>query len=173
MATKPTGNRPGRPRVPLRDHPMRFDLALAEAIRRGLKVGGNRARALAVAELRAIKTDAAPSTRLAPLCAKIGGEIVSYDIARLRGDPDEEDLSKRIQEINTLEKMMRRGIAENEKDYFDRLSTCFFAALFSKISPERRAAGIEDLSREIGEEEKFAGIVAKLREMATAVANGQ
>jgi hypothetical protein len=173
MVTRPTGNRPGRPRVPLREHPLRFGLALAEAIRRGLKVSGNKARALAIAELRTVKISEEPSTRLAPLYAKIGGEIVSYDIERLPGDPDEEDPSKRVQEINTLEKMMRRGIAEDERDYFDKLSTCFFAAIFSKTALERRAAGIELLSREIGEEAHFAGIVAKLREMTAEVAHIQ
>jgi hypothetical protein len=121
---------------------------------------------VAVLELRASKTDDADlDPRMGRLHAKRGGEVVSYDISALLGDPDERiDLSKRIQEINTLEKMVRRGTVEADPEYFRKLATCFFAALFSKAGLEMRATGIELLSREIGEEAHFAAVVAKLRE---------
>jgi hypothetical protein len=166
VVTKPTGNPPGRPRVAIRNHPLRFDLALAEAIRRECKVSAQKATELAVLELRAKKTDDAElDPRIARLHAKRGGEVVSYNISELPGDQNERiDLSKRIQEINTLEKMVRRGMVEADPEYFKKLAACFFAALFSKAGLEMRATGIELLSREIGEEAHFAAMVAKLRE---------
>jgi hypothetical protein len=142
VVTKPTGNRPGRPRVSFRDDPLRFDLALAEAIRRGLKVSAQKARALAVMALRA---DPRQET---------GVGIMSFDISTFRAGPNarfERDLSKRIQAINTLEKKAKRGIAEDDREYFTTLSACYYAALFGKGSIERRAIGIELLSKEIGE----------------------
>ena len=160
MVTKPTGKPPGRPQIPLRDHPLRFDLALAEAIRWGRKVGLHRAIVLAVVELRARKTDAEPSPRLVRHLER-GGTIVSYDISTLSGSPNETiDLSKRIQAVNTLEKMLRREVSDTDKEYFLKLATCMFSALFSKKSLDERATGIELLSREIGEEGHFAEMVA-------------
>jgi hypothetical protein len=175
MVTKATGNPPGRPPIALRNNPLRFAFALAEAIRRGLRISGNRARSLAVLYLYALRTDAEPSPRLGRLQARRGGEIVSFDISRLPGDRSEtRDVSKRIQTVNTLEKMAKRGVAKEDMVYFDKLATCFFAALFSKASLVRRASGIERLSHEIGEEAHFVAVVAEMRvKVATdATANG-
>jgi hypothetical protein len=165
VVSKPTGRAPGRPRGSLRDNPLRFDWALAEAIRRGLKVSGHKARALAVVALRAKKTDHDEITpRLARIQEKQGGELVFYDISAIGGDPDERiDLSKRLQVVNSLEKMSARGLAEEDKEYFEKLAACFFAALFSKGDLGRRATGIELLSRKIGEEGHFAEMVAQMR----------
>jgi hypothetical protein len=171
MVTKATGKPPGRPRVLLRDNPLRFELALAEVIRRRFKVSGHKARVLAVLELRAKKTDDDEiNPRLARIQEKQGGELVFYDISAIGGDPDEGvDLSKRLQVVNSLEKMSKRGLAEEDKEYFEKLATCFFAALFGKGDLVRRAAGIELLSREIGEEGRFARMVAHMR--ATVASN--
>jgi hypothetical protein len=165
MVTKPTGKPPGRPRVSLRENPLRFELALAEAIRRGLKVSGHKARALAVLELRGTKgADDEINPQLARIQEKHGGEVVFYDVSAIGGDSDERiDLSKRLQAVNSLEKMSRRGLVEEDKEYFTKLSTCFFAALFGKGDLGGRATGIELLSRQIGEEGHFAGMVAHMR----------
>jgi hypothetical protein len=166
MVTKPTGKPPGRPRAPLRDNPLRFELALAEVIRRGLKVSSHKARTLAVLWLRAKKTDDDEvNPRLARIQKKHGGEIVFYDISTIDGgDPYERiDISKRLQVVNSLEKMSARGLAEEDKEYFTKLSTCFFAYLFGKGDLGTRATGIELLSRKIGEEGHFAEMVAHMR----------
>jgi hypothetical protein len=165
MVSKPTGRQPGRPRVSLRDNPLRFELALAEAIRRGLKVSAHKARALAVLALRAKKTDDDEiNPRLARIQEKQGGEIVRYDVSTIRGDPYERiDLSKRLQVVNSLERMSKRGLAEEDKEYFEKLATCFFAFLFGKGDLGQRATGIELLSRKIGEEGHFAEMVAQMR----------
>jgi hypothetical protein len=82
----------------------------------------------------------------------------------LSGSPNETiDLSKRIQAVNTLEKMLRREVSDTDKEYFLKLATCMFSALFSKKSLDERATGIELLSREIGEEGHFAEMVAGMR----------
>jgi hypothetical protein len=175
MVTKPTGNRPGRPRVSLRDDPLRFDMALAEAIRRGLKVPAQKAVELAVLEYRAEKMDFVGefSSRMRRILEQAGGEIVSYDISMLRGGRDEEfecDPSKRIQLINTLQKKLKRGIAEEDKEYFTMLGACYYAALFGKGSLERRAIGIELLSKEIGEDANIgAAMAAAVRKVAQVV----
>ena len=137
----------------------------------GHKVSGHKARALAVLMLRAKKADDAEiDPRLARIQEKQGGEIVSYDVYALPGNPDEPtDLSKRLQAVNTLEKTSRRGLAEEDKEYFTKLSACFFAFLFGKGDLGRRATGIELLSREIGEEDHFSEMVAQMR--ATVASN--
>lgn len=78
-------------------------------------------------------------------------------------DEFERDLSKRIQAVNTLQKKLKRGIFEADKEYFTKLSTCFFAALFLKGSLETRATGIDLLSKEIGEEAFGAALIAAMR----------
>jgi hypothetical protein len=166
VVSKPTGRPPGRPRAPLRDNSLRFEWALADVIRRWLKVSGHKARTLAVLMLRAKKAEGDEiNPRLARIQEKQGGEIVFYDISTISGgDADERiDLSKRIQVVNSLEKMSKRGLAEEDKEYFEKLATCFFIALFSKGDLGRRATGIELLSREIGEEGHFVGMVAHMR----------
>jgi hypothetical protein len=164
VVTKATGKPPGRPRVSFRDNPLRFDFALSAALQAGLKVSGHKARALAVLALRAKKTDGTEiNPHLARIEEKQGGEIIRYDVSRIAGDPDERiDLSKRLQVVNSLEKMSRRGLAEEDKEYFEKLATCFFAAL-SNDHLGRRATGIELLSRKIGEEGHFAEMVAHMR----------
>jgi hypothetical protein len=169
MVTKRTGNRPGRPRASFRDDPLRFDMALAEAIRRGRKVSAQQAIELAVLEHRAETMDsfgAKLSPRMRRLYEKRGGEIVSYDISMLRGDRYEKDPTKRIQLINTLQKKFKRGVAEEDREYFTTLSACFFAALFGKGSLERRAIGIELLSKDIGEAAFGAAMAAAVRKVA-------
>jgi hypothetical protein len=160
MVTKSTGRQRGRPKVALRDFPLRYELALSEALRRGLevrrgfKVSHQVARALAVVALRAKKTDdgGKPPPKLLRKREKTGGEIVYFDISTLRGgDLFERDPSKRIQAINTLERKAKRGIEEADQDYLMKLSTCFYAALFGNSSLETRAKGIDLLSQEIGE----------------------
>jgi hypothetical protein len=172
MVTRRTGNRPGRPRASFRDDPLRFDMALAEAIRRGRKVSAQQAIELAVLEYRAETMDsfgAKLSPRMRRLYEKRGGEIVSYDISMLRGGRDEEferDPSKRIQLINTLQKKFKRGIGEEDREYFTTLSACYYAALFGKGSLERRAIGIELLSKDIGEAAFGAAMAAAVRKVA-------
>jgi hypothetical protein len=154
MVTKPTGRQRGRPKVALRDVSLVYELALSEALRRGLKVSHQKARALAVVALRAKESDDGgnPPPKLLRKREKTGGEIVYFDISALRGgDPFELDPSKRIQAINTLETKAKRGFKEVDRDYLTKLSTCFFAALFGNGSLERRAIGIALLSQEIGE----------------------
>ena len=168
MVTKPTGNPPGHPRVALHDHPLRFDLALAEAIRRGLKVSRNRARALAVLELRARKTDdAEPRLALFQRVDRLNS-FAKIDpfvgVAGQLGNIRRGSISANDFEINTLEQDGEAGTVEADPEYFEKLATCFFAALFSKAGLEMRATGIELLSREIGEQAHFAAMVAKLRE---------
>jgi hypothetical protein len=169
MVTKRTGNRPGRPRASFRDDPLRFDMALAEAIRRGRKVSAQQAIELAVLEHRAETMDsfgAKLSPRMRRLYEKRGGEIVSYDISMLRGDRYEKDPTKRIQLINTLQKKFKRGVAEEDREYFTTLSACYYAALFGKGSLERRAIGIELLSKDIGEAAFGAAMAAAVRKVA-------
>jgi hypothetical protein len=155
MVTKPTGRQRGRPKVVLRDFPLRYELALSEALRRGLKVSHQRARTFAVMALRAKKTerggeDLPPELSLLRKREEMGGEIVSFHITLSR-DLFELDPSKRIQAINTLERKVKRGIEEADQDYLMKLSTCFYAALFGNSSLETRANGIALLSQEIGE----------------------
>jgi hypothetical protein len=169
MVTKRTGNRSGRPRASFRDDQLRFDMALAEAIRRGLKVSAQQAIELAVLEYRAEIMDsfgAKLSPRMRRLYEKRGGEIVSYDISMLRGDRYEKDPSKRIQLINTLQKKFKRGIAEEDSEYLTTLSACYYAALFGKGSLERRAKGIELLSKDTGEAAFGAAMAAAVRKVA-------
>lgn len=172
MVTKATGNPPGRPRVSKRNHPLRFEFALSAALKAGFKISGHKARALAVLMVRAEKADGAEiAPSLARIKEKQGGEIVSYDVsAFVGGNPNETiDLSKRLQAVNLLEKISRRELVEEDKEYFTKLSACFFAFLFGKGDLGRLATGVELLSREIGEEDHFVAMVAQMR--ATVAGN--
>jgi hypothetical protein len=164
VVTRPTGRQRGRPTVALRDDPLVYELALSEALRRGLRVSHQRARILAVMALRAKETDGGDNLPRALLRKRdeTGGEILYFHISTLRGDVYEKDPSKRIQAVNTLGRKLKRGIGEADNDYLTKLSALFFVALFGKGSLERRAIGIALLSQEIDETAFGAALIAAM-----------
>lgn len=172
MVTPRTGRPPGRPNGsknknhrPLRDDPLAIQMALAEALQMGLNVSAQQARALAVVELSAEKTEFSGnlSKKMRASLERCGGTIVSYDISMLGGDIYERDLSKRIQPIDTLQKKTKREFTEADIEYLATLSSCFFVALFGKGSFETRAISIRILSKSINEEALGARLIEAMR----------
>jgi hypothetical protein len=168
MTTKPTGRSRGQPSIPLREHPFKIVLAIADALReRGMTA--QKAFLFVTSVCFAEKAELIPIADLSKKMRRIfeqqGGIPVAYDLPA-SGNPNSTKIKENKQAVDTLAKMDRRYRKGADLAYRTELATLMSFVMFETGGPEMRKRMIDAIVAKL---ESFGGPDPQARELADLV----
>jgi hypothetical protein len=167
MTTKPTGKPNHRPSIPLREHPFKIVLAIADALRaRG--VTAQKAFLFVTSVCFAEKAELIPIADLSKKMRRVfeqqGGIPVAYDLPA-SGNPASMKIKERMQAVDTLAKMDRRYRKGDDLIYRTELATLMSFVMFETGGPEMRKAMIDAIVAKL----EMGGPDPQARELADLI----